>query len=88
MCPVKGEKLFPALRSPSKYSVGHHWVSASSFLYLLGINRSFIRSFCEVHNVFRDGCVCWCISQWHSSKAICIAIFLVLDLCLRVLLYA
>ena len=29
----------------------------------------------------------WCINQWHPSKAICIAIFLVLDLCLRVKLY-
>ena len=41
-------------------NLGHVWVSASSFLYLPGINGSFISSFCEVHNVFRDGCVFWC----------------------------
>ena len=69
-------------------NLGHIWVSASSFLYLLGINISFISSFHEVLNVFRDGCVFWCIRQWHPTKAICMAIFLVLDLWLRVKLYA
>ena len=57
-------------------NLGHHWVSASSLLYLPGINGSFISSFCEVHNVFRDGCVFWCISQRHPIKAIYVAIFL------------
>ena len=46
------------------FNLGHHWVSASSFLYLLGKNISFISIFREILNVFRNGCVFWCIRQY------------------------